>query len=133
MASVTEAGGGTGRQPAAAWLDHEGGVAPLPEPSSYAPAGLGRARSFALSWPTRALAAKATSPAAAGAASAPEPAPPYGLASLLKGHTPLAAMLAGRLPEFTLECAIEGRFRFVSHFSGDFRDAFRRTFERPRG
>ena len=45
----------------------------------------------------------------------------------------LAAMLAGRLPEFTLERAIEGRLRLVSDFGGDFRDAPGRIFERPRG
>src|SRR5262245_33679716 len=36
------------------------------------------------------------------------------------------AVLARRFPEFTFECATEGRFRFVSHFAGDFRYTPRR-------
>jgi len=40
--------------------------------------------------------------------------------------------MARRLPELTLECAIESRFRLVSDVGGDFRDASRCPFERPR-
>ena len=39
------------------------------------------------------------------------------------------AVLAGRLPKLTLECAIEGRFRLVSDVGGYFRDASRCPFE----
>ena len=44
----------------------------------------------------------------------------------------LAAVSARRLPKLTLECAIKGRFRFVSDVGGDFRDASRCPFERSR-
>ena len=45
----------------------------------------------------------------------------------------IAAVSAWRLPKLTLECAIEGRLRFVSDVGGDFRDASRCLFERSRG
>jgi len=45
----------------------------------------------------------------------------------------IAAVLAWRLPKFTLECAIEGCFRFVSDVGGYFRDASRCPFERSCG
>jgi hypothetical protein len=41
----------------------------------------------------------------------------------------IGAVLAGRLPKLTLECAIEGCFRLVSDVGGYFRDASRCTFE----
>src|SRR5215831_2056146 len=44
----------------------------------------------------------------------------------------VVAISAGRLPKLALECAIEGRLRFVSYFAGDFGNASSRTFERPR-
>jgi hypothetical protein len=45
----------------------------------------------------------------------------------------VVSVSAGRLPELTLECAIESCFRFVSDVGGDVRDASRRPFERSRG
>src|SRR5207249_3247180 len=49
-------------------------------------------------------------------------------------QTPMiAAVPAWRLSKLTLECAIEGRFRFVSDVGGDFRNASRCHFEYSRG
>jgi SAM-dependent methyltransferase len=42
------------------------------------------------------------------------------------------AVSARGLPKRALECAIEGRFRFISDLGGDFRDASRSPFERSR-
>lgn len=53
---------------------------------------------------------------------------------LLGGRTlMIAAVSARRLSKLTLECAIEGRLRFVPDVGCDFRDAPRCLFERPRG
>src|SRR3954464_2793369 len=45
----------------------------------------------------------------------------------------LEAIAAGRLSKLTFECAVEGRFRLVSYFAGDFRHTARRILKRPRG
>jgi len=45
----------------------------------------------------------------------------------------IAAVPAWRLSKLTLECAIEGSFRFVSDVGGDFRNASRCHFEYSRG
>jgi hypothetical protein len=41
----------------------------------------------------------------------------------------IAAVPAWRLSKLTLECAIEGSFRFVSDVGGDFRNTSRSPFE----
>src|SRR2546429_9930641 len=49
------------------------------------------------------------------------------------GTLMIAAVSAWRFPKLPLECAMESRLRFVSDVCRDFRDAPRRTFERPCG
>ena len=49
-----------------------------------------------------------------------------------KGPFMLEAVAAGRLPKLTFECAVEGRFRLISHFAGNFRYSPRRVLKRPR-
>ena len=44
----------------------------------------------------------------------------------------VAAVSAWRLSELTLEGAIEGRLRIISHLGGDFRDPARGLFQRSR-
>src|SRR4051794_15466407 len=39
------------------------------------------------------------------------------------------AVTAGGNPELPFECAVEGRFRLVSHFAGDFRYTPRRVLQ----
>src|SRR5438105_1058242 len=54
-------------------------------------------------------------------------------AGLLGGRTlMIAAVSARRVSKLTLECAIEGSLRFISDVGGDFCDAPRCLFERPR-
>ena len=58
----------------------------------------------------------------------------FGLHMVLGVQTPMiAAVPAWRLSKLTLECAIEGSFRFVSDVGGDFRNASRCHFEYSRG
>lgn len=53
--------------------------------------------------------------------------------ALAGGLLMLEAVAARRIAQLTFERAIEGRFRLVSNFAGDFRYAPRRVLERPRG